>query len=299
MSCAARAAVALVGVAGLAVAGLWVRRAVHVYRSEAIEFSMFVSTSPMPAGDDAPPGIRPVAWTVAGATQHGWYVPPTNGALVVYLHGSPGNRGSLLPEARALARAGYGALLLDLPGYGESEGRRFWDDVYLDSVRAAVDFAAAQPEVDASRIGVFGYSMGTCIAARAAARDPRLRARVLRGAFTRLDEQLRVQFRSRSPFVEELAILAAKRAGVRVQDLDTETAFRALRDRPVFLVAGAEDFAVPAAHSERLAALVTDAEVWVAPGVGHVGFAEALGDAYFDRVRAFLDRALAAPPPAR
>ena len=117
-----------------------------------------------------------------------------------------------------------------------------------------MDFAAAQPEVDASRIGVFGYSMGTCIAARAAARDPRLRALVLRGTFTRLDEQLRIQFRSRAPFAEELAILAAERAGVRVQELDTETAFRALGNRPVFLVAGDQDFAVPPAHSRRLAA---------------------------------------------
>ena len=40
--------------------------------------------------------------------------------------------------------------------------------------------------------------------------------------------QLRAQFRGRLPFVEELAILAAERAGLRVQDLDSETAFRAL-----------------------------------------------------------------------
>lgn len=296
MSARSRAMLALFGITGALVAWLWMRRALRVYREEASEFTVSVSSDPLPEGDAAPPGVRAVSWTLAGAEQHGWYVPPRNGALVMYLHGSPGSRASLLPEARALARSrGYGALLVDLPGYGASRGARDWGPSYLRAARAALDFATARPEVEPSRVGLFGFSMGACISAQVAAQDPRVRALVLRGAFTRLDEQLRVQFRGRAPFVEELAVLAAERAGLNTRGMDTESALRALGERPVLLIAGAEDAGVPPAHSERLAAAALDPELWIVPGIGHLGFAERIGEPYFERVQRFFDRALAAP----
>ncbi len=291
----ARALVALLGLVGVAVVALWIRRGLRAYRDEANEFAIDLPADALPEGDAAPPGIREVAWKSEGEELRAWYVPPRNGAVLVYLHGSPGTRAGLLPEARALARYGYGAVLLDLPGYGASGGRRRWDATYLAGVTAALDFAAAQPEVDAARLGVFGFSMGTCIAAQAAARDPRPRALVLRGTFTRLDEQLRAQCRSRFPLIPELATLAATRAGLNVRAMDTESAFHSLGDRSVLLIAGAEDTGVPPSHSERLHAIARNSELWIVPGMGHLGFAEQLGEPYYEKIRRFLDRALAPP----
>ncbi|MBC7174367.1 MAG: alpha/beta fold hydrolase [Polyangiaceae bacterium] len=280
------------GVLGTVGVGLWVRRALLVYREETAELEARVPPDPLPERDGALMEIREVSWSHEGERQRGWFIPPRNGALIVYLHGSPGSRASLLPEARALARSGFGGLLLDLPGYGSSEGSRTWGAPYARSIVTAVDFIVREPRVDPSRVALFGYSMGTNVAAGVAAVDPRIRALVLSGAFTRLDEQLRSQFRGRLPWVEELAIVAAKRAGLDVGAFDTTASLRRVGEKPVFLIAGANDSAVPPAHARQLAAVAANAELWVVSGVGHVGLAERVGEPYFERLGAFFGRAL-------
>ena len=52
-----------------------------------------------------------------------WWVPPSNGAAVVMLPGSGSTRDDLLDHAAVLAGAGYGALLVDPRGHGDSGGR--------------------------------------------------------------------------------------------------------------------------------------------------------------------------------
>lgn len=107
----------------------------------------------------------------------GWYVPSKNRAAVILLHGFDGNRLGMKPQADVLARHGYGVLLYDLRGHGESGGevRAFgWEDV--EDVNAALEFLSAREEVDADRIGIVGFSIGGQIAIRATAGNERLRA---------------------------------------------------------------------------------------------------------------------------
>ena len=56
--------------------------------------------------------------TSDGVKLAGWYVPSRNGAAVIAF---PGRSGPL-EHARMLARHGYGVLMLDMRGQGESEG---------------------------------------------------------------------------------------------------------------------------------------------------------------------------------
>ena len=53
-----------------------------------------------------------------GLLLKGWYVPSKNGAVVISFPGRSGSR----DQARMLARHGYGVLLFDRRGEGESEG---------------------------------------------------------------------------------------------------------------------------------------------------------------------------------
>jgi pimeloyl-ACP methyl ester carboxylesterase len=138
--------------------------------------------------------------------------------------------------------------------------------------------------------------MGTCIVAQAAEEDPRLRALVLLAPFTRLDHQLRHQFRNRVPGVAEVAVWTARWHGVDVVALDTEAAVSSLRI-PIQIIGGGDDHAIPTAMPERLAQVAENANVWIAEGIGHVGFASELGDPYLDRIATFFDRSLGAQPP--
>lgn len=52
-----------------------------------------------------------------------WYVPSRNGAAVLLVHGAGGSRDGARSHAELLARNGYGVLLYDARGRGESGGR--------------------------------------------------------------------------------------------------------------------------------------------------------------------------------
>jgi pimeloyl-ACP methyl ester carboxylesterase len=113
----------------------------------------------------------------------GWYVPSRNGASVIIVHGSGGNRTGGLDHAAFLAREGYGVLLFEVRGFGESEGEPVgtgWTGAA--DVAAATTFLEGQPDVEPGRIGGMGISMGGEVLIQAAAQDPRLAAVVSDGA---------------------------------------------------------------------------------------------------------------------
>ena len=82
------------------------------------------------------------------------------------------------PYHNHFRRRGMATLTIDGPGQGESNVRENW--VTLDNFEragsAAIDFLEKIPEVDAGRIGVYGWSMGSYWAPRIAAHDARVKA---------------------------------------------------------------------------------------------------------------------------
>ena len=94
----------------------------------------------------------------------------------------------MLDHAVVLARHGYGVLLYDARGMGRSGGRAMDFGWYGDrDVAAAVSFLASRPEVDPTKIGAVGLSMGGEEAVGAAALDQRIRAVVGEGVTNRTD----------------------------------------------------------------------------------------------------------------
>lgn len=127
--------------------------------------------------------------TYDGLTLAAWYVPSRNGAAVIAFPG----RSQPVPHARMLIRHGYGVLLLDRRGEGESEGdyNAFGWGGEAD-VAAAVAFLRGRSDVDPDRIGGLGLSVGGELLLETAARTRSLRAVVSEGAGVRsLAEHLR------------------------------------------------------------------------------------------------------------
>ena len=120
--------------------------------------------------------------TSDGLDLQGWYVPSRNGAAVIAFPGRSG------PQAhtRMLARHGYGVLLFDRRGEGESDGdsnllRLGRRQGHPRRDRVPQD----RPDVDPGRIGGIGLSVGGELMLEAAAETDELAAVVSEGAGTR------------------------------------------------------------------------------------------------------------------
>ena len=86
-------------------------------------------------------------------------------AGIVLCHGYTGVRNLYLPDtAKALTDAGYVVLTFDYKGWGDSDGPKSRLSPYgrvIDS-QAALTFLAAQPMVDANRLGYLRHQLRWC-----------------------------------------------------------------------------------------------------------------------------------------
>jgi dienelactone hydrolase len=248
--------------------------------------------SPVKAADLARPYERVRLHTADGLTLAAWYVPSRNRAAVVVF---PGRRGPVR-HARLLARQGYGVLLLDRRGEGESEGAaNLFGWAGERDLRAALDFVAQRPDVDPQRIGGLGLSVGGELLLQTAAHDRRLRAVVSEGAGVRsLAEHLHTPGvgaaqRWATNWLVQTAAVAVLSDTAPPEDL--AGAVRRIGPRPVLLIRGRDghpDEALNEVYAERIGA---SAALWTAPG-GHTAAVTAAPSAYERRVLGFLDRAL-------
>ena len=81
-----------------------------------------------------------------GVRLAGWYLPSTNRAAVVLLHGAGSTRSNVLDEAAVLARHGFGVLMIDARGHGDSAGRAMDFGWHGDAdIAAATGYLADAP----------------------------------------------------------------------------------------------------------------------------------------------------------
>jgi pimeloyl-ACP methyl ester carboxylesterase len=135
-----------------------------------------------PVGDPPSAAYADVAFRASdGLELKGWYRPSRNGAAVLVVHGGNSDRKGSVAHAELLARHGYGVLLYDARGRGESEGSANgygWD--WAKDVAGALTFLHAQDGVE--RIGAVGLSTGADVLLEVAAERDDLAAVVSDGA---------------------------------------------------------------------------------------------------------------------
>jgi pimeloyl-ACP methyl ester carboxylesterase len=253
-----------------------------------------------PLGDRTPADVGLAAGVVAiraedGTRLEAWYVPSTNGAAVVLLHGSGSTRDDMLGPAAILAEHGYGVLLLDARGHGGSEGEpmEFGWGGEADVV-AAIDVLAERPDVEPDRIGALGNSMGGEQALTAAALDERIRAVVAEGASARTYADL-----AALPGSLERTLGAPQSwLMMAVTDLLADAsppqsladAVESIAPRPVLLISGSPAAEVDA--NRTFAERSDSVELWELPDTPHIGAIRTHRAEYEERVLAFLDAAL-------
>jgi hypothetical protein len=139
-----------------------------------------------PIGTFAVPHENVSFRTGDGLTLSGWYVPSRNGAAIVIVHGGGGDRDGGRRHAAMLARAGYGVLLYDARGRGQSQGDTdAYGWTWGRDVDAAVDWLKQRSDVEHGRVGALGLSTGADVLVEVAARRHDLRAVVADGSTAR------------------------------------------------------------------------------------------------------------------
>jgi uncharacterized protein len=231
--------------------------------------------------------------TSDGLTLEGSYVPSKNGAAVVVAFGRKGTQ----RPARMLARQGYGVLIFDRRGEGESDGDPnpyAWNDGERDLL-AAIDFLKRRPDVEPDRIGGLGLSVGGETFLQTAAHSEDVRAVVSEGATARSVGELRsVPGSGFGPVAVNVgmtagtAVFSNSAPPPHLIDLVEQIAPRSM----LLIYSPKDDPDEPRFNRAFYEAAGAPKEIWGVPEAGHVGAQEARPREYEQRVTRFFDRAL-------
>ncbi len=177
-----------------------------------------------------------------------------------------------VPAGPELARRGYVVLGIDAEAFGERQGqgpdgtgstgqagevaaakfhlwmgRSLWGMMLRDDL-TALDYLCQRPEVDASRIGVTGISMGSTRAWWLMALDERLRAAVCVACMTRYQELIR------AGGLHQHGIYYFVPGMLR--HFDTEAVIACAAPRPMLILTGDQDAGSPVAGVLKLGEIV-------------------------------------------
>jgi len=241
----------------------------------------------------------PTLTTLDGIRLAAWYLPGENRAAVVLLHGAGSTRSNVLDEATVLAAHGFGVLLVDARGHGDSGGRAMDFGWYGDrDIEAATRFLAGRADVDRGRIAVMGMSMGAEEALGASGTNSLIKAVVAEGATARsaadkawlsdvygwrgvVQEQIE---RVQGFVTDALTSASAPISNRRAVELSATT-------RYLIIAAGTVEDEIHAA--EHVAAAAPDrVETWTVPGSGHTAGLRTAPQEWERRVITFLTSAL-------
>jgi len=229
----------------------------------------------------------------------GWLIrAPGNRATVIFAHGYGKNRLQedvpVLPIARDLVQHGYNVLMFDFRDSGESDGTMTSVGQFevLDLL-GAVDFVQSRPPLS-RRIVLYGFSMGASTAILAAARDPAVTAVIADSPFADLKTYLLKNLSDWTnlpsfPFNQAFMLVVPPLTGLDPGKVSPVREIKNLDGRPLLLIHGEADTDVPIGNSESLQKAYPQARLWRVSGAGHVQSFAVAGDAYLQKVEAFLN----------
>jgi 2,6-dihydroxypseudooxynicotine hydrolase len=199
-----------------------------------------------------------------GITMRGLFRMPrgiTRPPVLLMIPGLDSVKEELQATADHFLRRGIATLAIDGPGQGEMEFDRNIEPAYEKPAGAAIDWLEKRNDVDASRVGVYGVSLGGYYAVRVAAMEPRVRATIeLAGTYSLAGFWDKRSVVSRAAFI--------KRSGAKDEAEARELAKRidmaglgARIKRPLLIMHGKADPIASFEGAERLATETSTAEL--------------------------------------
>jgi dipeptidyl aminopeptidase/acylaminoacyl peptidase len=235
----------------------------------------------------------------------GWYLPSNNGCTLVCLHGINDNAGQWLDQiAELYARSGYGALMFDFAGHGRSDGNvvTYGAGEQLD-VHAALAYLRARGDVDMSRLGLLGYSLGAITAILYAARHPVFKAVMIESGFADIERDIEHLFTRYTglpsfPFANLIIFCMERISGYQLTHLRPMRVIGQISPGALLIISDLDDtLAVEPFDGEHLYRGAGEPKaLWQVPATDHVQAFKTNRTEWIERVGNFLDRYLAKQP---
>jgi pimeloyl-ACP methyl ester carboxylesterase len=235
----------------------------------------------------------------------GWYLPARNGCTLLCCHGINDNAGQWFePVAELHTRSGYGAIMFDFAGHGRSDDAQvtYGGGEQLD-VHAVLAYLRERGDVDMSRLGLMGYSLGAITSVLYAARHPIFRTVVIESGFADIQRDIAHLFTRYTglpsfPFANLILFWAERLSGYKLSALRPMRVIGRISPGAVLIISDLEDtLAFEPYDGERLYSGAGEPKaLWQVPATEHVqAFVTARAE-WIEHVGGFLDRFLAHNP---
>jgi dienelactone hydrolase len=253
-----------------------------------------LARAPVPHANFGAPYRAVTFSSTDGLELAGWYVPSRNGAAVIV---SPGRSPSVQAHARMLIHHGYGVLVFDRRGEGDSQGNLSLYGWNGDrDLLGAVKFLERQPDIRHGAIGGLGLSVGGEMLLQTAAETSALRAVVSEGAGRRsLREHLHIPGlgpiqKWLTPWVVQTAALMVLSDASAPPDLAHLVG--RISPRHILLIRALHGLADESLNRVYYANARQGKALWEVSKGGHTGALQAVPGEYEARVVGLFDHAL-------
>ncbi len=207
--------------------------------------------------------------TLYGILRKPWHTPKP--PVVILIPGLDSVKEELHTYGDDFLRRGMAVLAIDGPGQGEMEFEYPIRHDYEVPVGYAIDYLAQRPDVDAHRVGIMGVSFGGYYAARAIAREPRVKAAIANcGAYNIVSYFDRLPQLTRDAIVARSKSASEQEARARLAAFDLQGVLANVSN-PLLIIMGRLDRLVPPSDAERmLREAGKSAELWMFEDGNHV-----------------------------
>lgn len=236
-----------------------------------------------------------VALTADGLKIHSWYTPAKgNQAIVILAHGFglDGGKSEMMGTAHTLQKAGYGTVLVDLRGVGQSEGdgeklgTKEWQDL-----EALYNALKTLPENTVRKIGFLGESMGAASAITTVGRTGKGDFVIVIVPFANLNKIFALRMTRRKipvwlglPF---LKLAARIELGFNYQQFSPDVLIQKIKV-PLFIAWATHDKVIGANQGSFLILKANEPKIGWAANTNHNLIKES-GELFNQKILAFLD----------
>lgn len=222
------------------------------------------------------PGERVAIPYEKGATLYGILRKPRNTAqsippAVILIPGLDSVKEELHNYGDDFLRRGMAVIAIDGPGQGEGEFEHALRYDYEVPIRYVIDYLKTRSDIDVSRVGLMGVSLGGYFAPRAAAFEPRVKAAIgVAGAYSFAEHFDHTPVLTQEAFIHRLKVPDTASARTRLKSFTLQGVMESVHC-PLLIVMGRLDRLIPAKDAEQTVAEAGGpTELWMFEDGNHV-----------------------------